>query len=448
MEDVLEPTPNSKQMTRRDFMRIAALASAGLAAGCATNPVTGQSQLMLVSEDQEIQVDRQNAPHQFSADYGTVQDPALNAYIDSVGKRLADQTHRPDMPYSFRAVNAVSMNAYAFPGGSIACTRGMLLALENEAELAGLLGHELGHVNARHTAQQMSKGMLLSSTLGGLAAVAGTQSQLLGGLAQGLASISAGALLAKYSRDNERQADALGMEYMVKSGYNPEGMIGLMDILRSMSQRKPGAMELMFATHPMSEERYQSAVQAVRTQYRSFEKFPVLRTRYMDHTANLRKHKDAVDEMQKGEREMAQGRLPTAQEHFRNALKRDPEDYAGLLMMAKCLYMQKKFPEATPYATLAKQVYPDEAQAYFVSGMLSLQLRNFSAGYQDFASYERLLPGNPNITFLMGYSQEGMGNTQGAASQYHRYLQSVTSGNQAQYAYQRLVQWGYIRPTR
>ncbi|MFC1579976.1 M48 family metalloprotease [Thermodesulfobacteriota bacterium] len=438
----------SKEMTRRNFIRTTALSSAGFLVGCATDPVTGRSQLMLVSEEQEIQIDRQNSPHQFSADYGTIQDRALNTYIDNTGRRMVAKTHRTEMPYSFRAVNATYMNAYAFPGGSIACTRGMLLALENEAELAGLLGHELGHVNARHTAEQTSKGMLISATVGGLAAYAGSQSQMLGSIAQGLAGIGAGALLAKYSRDNEREADALGMEYMVKTGYNPNGMVGLMDILRNMSMQKPAALELMFATHPMSEERYRTVLQSARTKYRTAEKFPVLRTRYMDHTAGLRKMKGAIDEMQRGETEMGRGRFPSAQNHFRQALHKAPDDYAGLLMMAKCQYVQKKFAETIPYANLAKQVYPKEPQAYLIGGMASLQQKKYHVGYRDFHIYQQLLPGNPSITFLQGYSLEGMGDTQQAAKQYHRYLQSVSSGNQAQYAYQRLVQWGYIKPAR
>ena len=104
--------------------------------GCATNPVTGKQQLMLLSENQEIQIDKKNSPHQFSSDYGKVQDKALNMYINSTGKKMAARTHRTNMPYSFRAVNATYVNAYAFPGGSIAVTRGILLSLDNEAELA------------------------------------------------------------------------------------------------------------------------------------------------------------------------------------------------------------------------------------------------------------------------------------------------------------------------
>ena len=249
-------------MNRREFLWLSSLAAAGLFSGCATNPVTGKSQLMLVSEDQEIQIDRQYSPYQFSADYGSVQDKNLNDYVDRTGKNMAARTHRTQMPYNFRVVNANYVNAYAFPGGSIACTRGILLAIDNEAELAALLGHELGHVNARHTAEQMSKGMLTQAIVGGLAVAAGTQGGIYGNLASQLGQVGAGALLASYSRENERQADALGMDYMVQAGYSSQGMVGLMDILKSMGKHQPSAIELMFATHPMSEERYQTAVES------------------------------------------------------------------------------------------------------------------------------------------------------------------------------------------
>ena len=177
------PLPTAGKMSRREFLRLSSLAAAGLLAGCATNPVTGRSQLMLVSEDEEIQIDKQNAPYQFSADYGTVQDKRLNDYIDRTGKSIAAQTHRTHMPYNFHVVNAIYVNAYAFPGGTIACTRGILLSLDNEAELSALLAHELGHVNARHTAEQMSKGMLTQAVVGGLAVAAGSQGAGYGNMA-------------------------------------------------------------------------------------------------------------------------------------------------------------------------------------------------------------------------------------------------------------------------
>jgi predicted Zn-dependent protease len=199
-------------LSRRQFMWLTGLAAAGVAAGCATNPVTGSTQFMTVSEEEEIQIDRQYSPMQFSDDYGPVQDAALNAYVSGVGRAVASRSHRPNMPYSFRVVNATYINAYAFPGGSIACTRGIVAGLNDEAELAALLGHEIGHVNARHTAEQMSKGTVSNILVGGLSIIADVAAPGLGQVASALGGFGAGAFLASYSRDNERQADALGTD--------------------------------------------------------------------------------------------------------------------------------------------------------------------------------------------------------------------------------------------
>jgi predicted Zn-dependent protease len=435
-----------EEMSRREFLRLTALSSAGFVAGCAVNPVTGKSQLMLVSEDQEIALDKANSPHQFSSDYGPVQDSDLNQYVDDTGKMIAGHTHRPQMPYSFRAVNATYLNAYAFPGGSIACTRGILLELENEAGLAALLGHELGHVNARHTAQQMSKGSLTSLILSGVGAYAEKGGGGLGNLATGLGNFAAGALLAKYSRDNEREADSLGMEYMVRSGYSPDGMVGLMDMLRSTSKHKPNAIEMMFASHPMSEERYQTVVRAAADKYRSAKAHPLYRERYMDHTAKLRAKKGAIEEMQKGEEAMGQKNFSDAEAHFQKALELAPDDYAGLMMMSQCLLAQQKFTAAERYAEKAQEVYPTEARAYQISGISRLLQKDFGGAYEEFSLYERHLPGNPGIIFFKGYSLEGMDKKEAAASEYTQYLKVVSQGEMAEHAYQRLVQWDYIRP--
>ena len=431
--------------SRRHFLWLLSMSAAGAAVSCATSPVTGRTQLMLVSEEEEIQIDRQNAPFQFSADYGQIQDQGLNNYVQQVGQSLAARTHRTQMPYSFRVVNANYVNAYAFPGGSIACTRGILLSLDDEAELAALLGHELGHVNARHTAQQMSKGKLTNTIVGGFSVVAGAVAGGLGQLAGAVGSIGAGALLASYSRDNEREADALGMEYMVKAGYGPKGMVGLMEMLQSLSKSKPSTIELMFATHPMSDERYQNAVQNSRTKFASAQNLPLNRERYMDHTARLRAMKGTIEELQKGEQAMNGQKMGEAEAHFQNALKQTPNDYTGLVMMATCQIVQKKPAEGLRYSEAAKSVYPQEAQAYYLSGFAKLQTKNFAGAYQDFSSYEKVLPGNPTTVFFKGFSKEGMGNKEEAAKEYHRYLQVVQEGKFAQHAYGRMVEWGYYK---
>ena len=153
----------------------------------------------------------------------------------------------------------------------------------------------------------------------------------------------------------------------------------------------------------------------------------------------------AVEELQKGEQEMAGKRLGEAENHFRNALRQSPNDYAGLVMMAACQLAQKKLAEGLRYSEAAKAVYPQEAQAHHLSGYAKLQTRDYAGAYQDFSSYEKILPGNPNAAFLKGFSLEGMGNKAEAAKEYHRYLQVVQEGKFAQYAYGRLVEWGYYK---
>ena len=447
MVSISLPVPTAGKMTRREFVRLSSLAAAGLVAGCATNPVTGRSQLMLVSEDEEIQIDKQNAPYQFSADYGTGQDKRLNDYIDRTGKNIAAQTHRTHMPYNFHVVNAIYVNAYAFPGGTIACTRGILLSLDNEAELSALLGHELGHVNARHTAEQMSKGMLTQAVVGGLAVAAGTQGAGYGNLASQLGQFGAGALLASYSRDNERQADALGMEYMVRAGYSSQGMVGLMDVLRSMGKHKPSAIELMFSTHPMSDERYRTAVETADTKYKSAKSLPMHRERYMDNTANLRSQKAAIDEMQKGQKELATKNFSAADAHLRKAIKQAPNDYTALVMLSMSQLVQKKWAVGRQYAEMAQKVYPAEAQAYHLSGFAKIQVKDYEGALEEFSSYDQKLPGNPNITFFKGYAYEGMKKYPQAGQEYQRYLQVTQQGDYARHAYQRLQEWrarGYI----
>jgi predicted Zn-dependent protease len=430
-------------MSRRQFLFLSSMTAAGWVVGCAVNPVTGKQQLMLVSQKQEIDLDRQNSPYQFSADYGAVQDARLNAYIDQTGRRLAALSHRPDMPYSFRAVNANYINAYAFPGGSIAVTRGILLKLENEAELAALLGHELGHVNARHTAEIMSRGMLTNALIGVGAAILESRTGY-GDLAAQLGMIGSGALLASYSRDNERQADSLGMEYMVQAGYGPDGMVGLMEVLNDLSKGRHGMTELLFSTHPMSSERYQFAKDAASGTYQTQKKQPLHRERYMDQIAGLRRIQGAVEAIQKGEEALGQKKFQAAEEQFKSALKQAPNDYSGLVLMAMCQLMQDKADAAAPYLERARQAYPQEAQAGYLSGLVNLKQKKYQAALSQFDAYDKLLPGNPNTIFYKGRCYEGMGKREQAGEHYYQYLQSVNSGENAQYAYNRLVEWGYV----
>ncbi len=429
-------------ITRREFLWLSAMTGVGFMTGCAVNPVTGQRELMLMSEAQEISIDKQNSPHQISADYGTSLDRDLSNYVSRVGQSVVKNSHRPEMPYTFHTLNAAYVNAYAFPGGTIGITRGILLTLENEGELASLIGHEAGHVSARHTSQRMTRGLIAAVLVSGATVAAGDQ---MGDLVAGLGGIGAGALLAGYSRNQEREADALGLEYMALSDYNPEGFLGLMDMLNDMSNKNESYVATLFSTHPMSSERYETAVKAVRSGYaEERETRPIFKERYMDHTAGLRKIGPAIKAMQDGDGMMMQKNPGNAREHYERSLKTAPEDYAGNLKMAKCLMALEKHQDANRYAQKARQIYPEEHQAKHVLGMTHLRLKNFEQALAQFDAYEQGLPGNPNTIFFQGFSLEGMGRREDAAQKYYNYLQQVNQGEYAQHAHTRLKEWGYI----
>lgn len=226
-------------------------------AGCVVNPITGESQFSLISQADEKALGQQAAPQQIQADAGVVGDAALNAYVNGVGQKLAAVSHRPDWGYSFQVVNATYVNAYAFPDGTICITRGMMMELKDEAQLAAVLGHEIGHVCARHSAQQQTQAILLQGASLGIAGAFALSDKLEDyALAAGVvSSIASQTWLAKYSRTDESQSDELGLDYMRKAGYDPQAMVELMEILMRAGGSNPSLLEQMFATHPMSSDR-------------------------------------------------------------------------------------------------------------------------------------------------------------------------------------------------
>jgi predicted Zn-dependent protease len=235
------------------------------------------------------------------------------------------------------------------------------------------------------------------------------------------------------------------MAYMTRAGYNPRGMVDLMEMLNEGRREKPGLLETMFSTHPMSDERLESARTAADSTYRAAAGKPVARERYMDETARLRAQKPAIESFQEGQRLMQGRKLPDAEAAFEAGLAKAPDDYAGLCMMAKCQMAQRKHASAREYLQRARAIYPAEPQALQLSGITALALDDYGRAFAELDAYDRRLPGDPGIAFLKGVSQEGMGNRQAAAQEYARYVRAVPQGTQSQYAVQRLRAWGYAR---
>ena len=231
--------------------RISVAVSLAALMACATNPATGKKELSLMSEAQEIQIGRE-MDAQVRREMGIYQDAALQEYVAATGLRLARVSERPNLPWHFTVVDVPAVNAFALPGGYIYITRGILPFLNDEAQLAGVLGHEIGHVTARHAAQQYT-----SATSAGLGLT------LLGIFVpetrplQGLAEQALGVLFLKYGRDDELQADRLGVEYTTAANWNPAGIAGMLTTLQRLDEAAGSRKGVpnWLSTHPAPEDR-------------------------------------------------------------------------------------------------------------------------------------------------------------------------------------------------
>src|SRR3989454_7068773 len=236
---------------------------------CVRNPATGKLQLDFLSESQEIEVGKQ-AKQEAEQTYGVYKGkPELSSYVESTGKQLAAKSERPGLPWSYEIVDDASVNAFALPGGPIFITRGILAHLNSEAEMAAVLGHETGHVAARHSANQMSKAQIAQVGLG----IGSILSPTVASAAQ-VASAGLQLLFLKYSREDETQADELGFRFMTKVGYDPSQMIPLFQMLDGVSkQAGAGKTAEWLQTHPDPGNRRQGT-QRRRSSFRSRESRP------------------------------------------------------------------------------------------------------------------------------------------------------------------------------
>ena len=236
-----------------------------VASGCAINPATGTNQLMLVSEDQEIAMGRQ-ADSAVVASIGLYPDPVWQRYIQQLGARLAATSERPNLPWTFRVVDDPAVNAFAIPGGFVYVTRGILPYFNSEAQLASVVGHEIGHVTARHTAAAMSQQQLI-----GLGLAVGSMASSQVAKYAATANQALGILYLKFSRDNESQADQLGLRYMLRANYDPREMPAVFVMLDQEGKTGGGGrLPEWLETHPTPVHRLEAINQQIAALPQSF----------------------------------------------------------------------------------------------------------------------------------------------------------------------------------
>lgn len=230
--------------------RFAAGAALLLATACATNPATGERQLALISESQEIEMGRSYS-QQIDQTMPIYDDPDLQAYVSRIGLSLAATSERPDLPWRFTVLDDPVVNAFALPGGFLYVTRGILAHFNSEAELAAVLGHEIGHVTARHSVEQMSRQQLFGGALV-LGSILSEDVARFGGVGQA----ALGVLFLSYGRDDEHQADGLGVRYALRDGYDPREAIHVHEMLSRQTELRGGrGTPSWLSTHPSSADR-------------------------------------------------------------------------------------------------------------------------------------------------------------------------------------------------
>jgi predicted Zn-dependent protease len=260
----------------------ATTASLLLAAGCATNPATGERQLSFMSEEKEIALGQENDV-EVRKEMGSYDDRALQEYVTTVGMKLAQVSERPGLPWHFTVADVPAVNAFALPGGYIYITRGILAFLDDESQIAGVLGHEIGHVTARHAASQYSKSTLSQIGLLGAAIFApgGPALAQAGGTGLGL-------LLLKNSRDDEAQADGLGVRYASRAGWDPAGIPRMLTTLARIEETSDSrGVPNWLQTHPQPDDRVQRVQAAVREAETGAAKFTTDRNGYLNRMKGL-----------------------------------------------------------------------------------------------------------------------------------------------------------------
>ncbi len=365
-----------------------ALIILAVTSACSVNPVTGKRELTMVSEAGEIQLGTQNyAPMQQSGGGEYDVDPLLTEYVSGIGKRLAAVSDR-SLPYEFVVLNSSVPNAWALPGGKIAINRGLLTELSSEAELAAVLGHEIVHAAARHSARQMERGMLFQAAILGTAIA--TSNNDYSNLAVGGANVGAQLINSAYGRGAELESDLYGMRYMSRAGYDPQGAVELQQTFVRLSEgRASGWLSGLFASHPPSPERVRANIKTAASLPSGGETGEARYRAAMEKTLDTKAAYDAYDE----------GRKALAEKNHDQALAKAQEAiglFAGEAhfygLRGDARYVGERYDMAISNYDIAIRRRSNFFQYYLQRGLANEKLGNNVAARGDLEKSNSLFP--------------------------------------------------------
>lgn len=423
--------PVSISKAARSLLVSVALCS--LLSACGVNPVTHKKEIQFVSEAQEKEIGEKNYSPARQGEGGDLTVlPELTEYVSSIGKKLAAVSDR-QLPYEFVVLNNSVPNAWALPGGKIAVNRGLLYALNNEAELAAVLGHEIVHAAARHGAKAQERGTMMQ--IGMTAMQAGAA---IGGVDPGLASLALGGastglqmVQMKYGRDQELEADHYGMKYMKLAGYDVTGAVTLQEtfvrLFDSGDKKNQSWIDGMFATHPPSQERVDKNKKTAAKLGTGGE---IGKDAYMAATQKLREMKPAYDKYDQAMAAAEKKDFATAKSLASDAAKAVPGEGSFQILLGQLALAEKQPKEAAARYEKAMQLSPGYFGSYLGAGIAQSQLGNRQKAQQYLERSTQLLPTAPAAYFLGNLARD-RGDTETARQLYQAAATSESSIGQA-----------------
>ena len=432
--------------------------------GCAVNPVTGQSQLMLVSEEQEIAMGKRVYPNALwggEGGGGEYHDPVLKSYLKGIVLNIHRISHRPSLPIDFAIQNSSVPNAWAIPG-HVTMTRGLLAALDNEAEFAFVMGHEMGHVSARHSASQISSAMLGQLLVGGTGIALGSSGYSDAVITAG--SLGTSLVLLKFSRSDELEADKLGVLYMTRLGYDPDNALSAHRNLEKVSQQYAQAagqerseqnfFNELISTHPRTSIRVDEVQNIIRQTPRgNITGDGSGRLRFQNMTASLRRinniyvnyYDKAVRAFNKNNL-LEAGSLVTqaismdrsqpafhalngfislkrnddrdARRHFQQALAIDADYQPALRGMGSVEYFSRNYNQSINHLKRSLSLYPEDAPSRYFLGMCYYRTASYGSAIEHLKGFAETQPKHPRVHGILGECYEKVGDRQSAYNEY------------------------------
>ncbi|HEY7528391.1 MAG TPA: M48 family metalloprotease [Candidatus Deferrimicrobiaceae bacterium] len=386
-----------------------------LAFRCAVNPVTGKSELAIVSfsEEEEAALGAQAFTPAVQQQGGFYRDKELEEYVQGVGERLARVSHRPSLNYRYRVLNSSVPNAFALPGGYIVINRGLLVHLKSEAEMAAVLGHETGHVTAKHSIAGYQRAMAANILLAGVSVAAGGRAGVME-----LSGITASLVDKGFSREQEREADWIGIDYMVKAGYHPEGAIRLQEFFYRQLEggKNPMFVEGLFRTHPFSKERLDNARALIAERYPGAARDPKYTFNeavFLRMTARLREVQKAYDISDKGDALLKEKKYAEALDRYREAISREPSQAPFHSSAGRVHLIRKEYGAADAALRRAIQLDDEFFEPHFLMGVLRYEGREYRQAIPELSRSMDLLPTKSAAAYL-SKSYEAIGDLENA----------------------------------